>query len=68
MYRVDKLKQIRQANSLTIYDMANILKITPSFYSQLENKKRKLYYDTAFKIAAIFNLKPDDIFYDDSCI
>ena len=43
--------------------MAKILKITPSFYSQIENKKKRLFYDMAFKISAIFNMKPDDIFY-----
>ena len=60
---MEKLKQIRKENKYTIYDMAKILKITPSFYSQIENKKKRLFYDMAFKIAAIFNMKPDDIFY-----
>ncbi len=63
MYSMDKLKQIRKENKYTIYDMAKILKITPSFYSQIENKKKRLFYDMAFKISAIFNMKPDDIFY-----
>lgn len=60
---MEKLKQIRKENKYTIYDMAKILKITPSFYSQIENKKKRLFYDMAFKISAIFNMKPDDIFY-----
>ena len=60
---MDKLKQIRKENKYTIYDMAKKLKITPSFYSQIENKKKRLFYDMAFKISAIFNMKPDDIFY-----
>lgn len=63
MYNMDELKRIRKENNYTIYDMARILKITPSFYSQIENKKKRLFYDMAFKIAAIFNMKPDDIFY-----
>lgn len=63
MYSMDKLKKIRKENKYTIYDMAKILKITPSFYSQIENKKKRLFYDMAFKISAIFNMKPDDIFY-----
>lgn len=63
MYNMEKLKQIRKENKYTIYDMAKILKITPSFYSQIENKKKRLFYDMAFKISAIFNMKPDDIFY-----
>ena len=63
MYSMEKLKQIRKEQKYTIYDMAKILKITPSFYSQIENKKKRLFYDMAFKISAIFNMKPDDIFY-----
>lgn len=63
MYSMEKLKRIRKENKYTIYDMAKILKITPSFYSQIENKKKRLFYDMAFKISAIFNMKPDDIFY-----
>lgn len=60
---MDKLKEIRKQRNYTIYDMAKILKITPSFYSQIENKKRRLFYDTAVKISAIFNMKPDELFY-----
>ena len=45
-------------------DMADKLGITASFYSQIENKKRRLFYDMAYDIAKIFNLKPDDLFYD----
>lgn len=67
MYNMEKLKKIRKQNKYTIYDMAKKLKITPSFYSQIENKKRRLFYDTAIKISAIFNMKPDDIFYTKNC-
>lgn len=63
MYDMHFLKQYRKEKGLTIYDMALILDITPSFYSQIENKKRRLFYDTAFKIALIFNMTPDSLFY-----
>ena len=63
MYNMEKLKKIRKEKQYSIYDMAKKLNITPSFYSQIENKKRRLFYDMALKIAAIFNMKPDDIFY-----
>lgn len=63
MYDMKKLRKIRKENKYTIYDMAKILKITPSFYSQIENKKKRLFYDMAIKISAIFNMKPDQIFY-----
>lgn len=60
---MEKLKKLRKEHKYTIYDMAKILEITPSFYSQIENKKRRLFYDTAVKIATIFNMKPDELFY-----
>ena len=62
MYDMNKLKMLRRENGYTIYDMAKKLNITPSYYSQLENKKRRLFYDMAYKIACIFNMKPDSIF------
>ena len=43
--------------------MAEILNISTTYYWQIENGKRNLYYKTAISIAKIFNLKPDDIFY-----
>lgn len=62
MYNMEKLKQLRKENKYTIYDMASKLGITASYYSQLENMKKKLYYDMAYKISLIFNMKPDSIF------
>ena len=58
-----KLEQLRKSQNLTMIDMAKKLNMTPAYYCLLENRKRTLYYDTAIKIAAIFNMKPDNIFY-----
>ncbi len=63
MYSVGKLKQLRKEYNYTIYDMACKLNISASFYCQIENKKRRLFYDTAVNISLIFNMMPDDIFY-----
>lgn len=62
MYNMNRLKQLRKEKGYTIYDMANKLGITGSYYSQLENKKKRLFYDMACKISDIFNMKPDSIF------
>lgn len=64
MYNTQKLKLLRKEKEITIYDMAKKLYITPSFYSQIENKKRRLFYDTAVRISIILNTKPDVIFYN----
>lgn len=63
MYSMEKLKEVRKESGISIYEMAEKLGITASFYSQIENKKRRLFYDTAIKIADIFNMKPDELFY-----
>lgn len=63
MYNMQKLKLLRKEKGITIYDMSKKLGITPSFYSQIENKKRRLFYDTAVRIGIILNMKPDTIFY-----
>lgn len=59
-----KLKKVRIQNNLSYEDMAKKLEISKCYYWQIEHKKRRLYYDMALKIASIFELKPDDLFYE----
>lgn len=63
--RFEKLYQYRIANNLSCSEMAKKLGLCTSFYWQLENKKRRLYYGTAKEIAKIFKKQPDEIFYED---
>ena len=60
------LRELREKKGLSYLDMAEILGISKAFYWQIEHKNRRLYYDMAKKIAAIFDLKPDDIFYEET--
>ena len=60
-----KLKEIRTKNKITSDQMAKMLNISKPYYSQIENERRGLSYNLALKISNIFNLKPDDIFYDE---
>ena len=62
---MSKLSEIRKENNFSCQYMANQLKISKPFYWQLEHKQRKLSYEMALKIAKIFGLKPDDIFYEE---
>ncbi len=59
------LKKLREERKLSCKDMAEILEISKAYYWQIEHKNRRLYYDMAVKIAAVFDLKPDDIFYEE---
>lgn len=60
-----KLKTMRINNHYSDSDMANMLGISKTFYWQIENGKRQLKYQMAVKIAEIFKIKPDDLFYDE---
>ena len=62
---MEKLKKIRIKNELTCANMAKKLGISKPFYWQIENGKRNLSYKMAIKIAKVFKMKPDDIFYKD---
>lgn len=66
MKKNKKLEQLRLENGYTYQQMADFIGVCKSYYWQLEHQNRRLYYDIAKKIAAIFKLKPDDIFYDES--
>lgn len=59
-----KLTRIREKNNLNYEAMAKKLNISTCYYWQLEHKKKQLYYFMAKKIAAVFDLKPDDLFYE----
>lgn len=64
MYK--KLKELRKKKKYTMLQMANMLGISKSFYSQIEYGNRTLTYKMAYKISKIFNRKPDYIFYEDT--
>ncbi len=60
-----KLKELRIKKKYTVKKMSELLNISEPYYSQIENKKRRLNYEMAKKIATVLNKKPDDIFYDE---
>lgn len=62
---LEKLRKLRINNSYTYKQIADFLNVSKSYYWQIENGKRNLSYKMAFKISKIFNIKPDEIFYDD---
>ena len=60
-----RLKELRIKYNYTVAEMAKLCGLSPTYYWQIENNQRRLYYKVAVKIAKIFNMKPDDIFYND---
>lgn len=61
-----KLKEIRYRNHYTAKEVSEKVGISKAFYCQIENRKRRLSYELAIKIAKVFNVKPDYLFYDDT--
>jgi len=61
-----KLKELRVNKKMSTRDVAERVGISKAFYCQLENCKRRLSYETAIKIALVFDVKPDFLFYDDT--
>lgn len=61
-----KLKRLRYTNKMTAREVAEKVGISKPFYCQLENCKRRLSYETALRIANVFGVKPDYLFYDDT--
>lgn len=63
--KIEKLQLIRNNKNISYKNMAEMLGVSKTYYWQIENGKRRLTYEFAKKIASIFNLKPDDIFYEE---
>ena len=62
----NKLKELRSNSKMTAREVAEKVGISKPFYCKLENCKRRLSYETALKIALVFGVKPDDLFYDET--
>ncbi|MBE6149858.1 MAG: helix-turn-helix transcriptional regulator [Firmicutes bacterium] len=64
-FKLKTLIKLRKDNNLSLQNMADLLKISKTFYWQIENGKRNLNYEMAIRIALIFNETPDSIFLND---
>jgi putative transcriptional regulator len=62
---LNSLRTIRKSHRMTLADLANKIKVSKAYLSMIETGKRTLDYLVAIKIAAVFQLKPDQIFYND---
>lgn len=62
---LNKLRAVRNASGYTCQQVADEVGITKEYYWMIENGKRRLSYEMSMKIAAVFKLKPDDIFLNE---
>lgn len=59
-----RLKEERIRHKLSVEDIADSLGISESFYYKIESGIRNPTIDLAKKIAKIFNLNVDDLFFN----
>lgn len=64
-HKLNTLQSKRLTKKLSCQDVANMLNISKSYYWELENGKRRLFYQDAVKLAKIFKTKPDKLFLED---
>lgn len=62
---MNRLIELRKQKKLTVIEISKLVGISATYYWQIENKKRRLYYELAVKIAKVFNKKPDEVFYEE---
>lgn len=60
-----RLKEIRNEHGYSCKVMGQKVGITAAYYCQIETGARNLSYNIACKIAKVFDMKPDEIFYED---
>ena len=66
MKKKKTLKELREEKGYTYEEMAKQVGICKSYYWHIEHHNRRLYYDIAIKIAAVFGLHPDEINWDEN--
>lgn len=60
-----KLREERLNQGWTIKYVANLMGISQSMYGYIENGGKRLSYDMAVKLADLFKMTPDELFYKD---
>lgn len=62
-----KLKEARENAKMTMEEVAGHLGITRQTYSKMESSPETIEIGEAFKLAKLFDVKVDDIFFDVNC-
>ena len=63
--RLSKFRCMRKEMGLNLDTIAKKLNVSKAYLSMIETGKRSLDYKMAISMANIFDVKPDDIFFDD---
>lgn len=63
--RLSKFRFLRKEKGLNLEDIARELNVSKAYVSMIETGKRSLDYEMAIQMAKIFDIRPDEIFFDD---
>lgn len=63
--RLSKFRYLRKERGLNLEDIARELNVSKAYISMIETGKRSLDYEMAIQMARIFNIRPDEIFFED---
>ncbi len=63
--RLAKFRFLRKEKGLNLEDIARELNVSKAYISMIETGKRSLDYQMAIQMAGIFDVKPDELFFDD---
>ncbi len=59
-----KLRELRTSKGYTYEEFGKMLGISKPFYWEIENRKKRLSYKMAVKIALLLDTTPDELFYE----
>ncbi len=63
--RLSKFRFLRKEKGLNLEDIARELNVSKAYVSMIETGKRSLDYEMAIQMAKIFDIRPDELFFDD---
>ncbi len=63
--RLTKFRLMRKERGMNLEDIAHQLHVSKAYISMIETGKRSLDYEMAIHMAQIFNIRPDELFFED---
>lgn len=63
--KLKSLNELRKQNGYSYSNLGKKVGYSKTYTWQLINGQRNLSYEQAILMAAIFNMKPDEVFYND---
>lgn len=63
--RLAKFRFLRKEKGMNLEDIARELHVSKAYISMIETGKRSLDYEMAIQMAGLFDVRPDEVFFED---